>query len=114
MGIGNTTVAAALTAVVLNVAPAEVVSLGAGADTAMVRRKPEVVAAALERVQGFRAGESSSPEDVLACVGGPEFCVLAGAVLGAASVNAVTILEGLATSVAALVAVRMDPGRRRT
>ncbi|GAB6985019.1 5,6-dimethylbenzimidazole synthase [Nocardioides pyridinolyticus] len=110
VGIGNTTVAAALTAVLLDVAPAEVVGLGAGADTAMVRRKTEVVAAALARVESVRDGEPWSPEDVLARVGGPEFCVLAGAVLGAASVGAVTVLDGLATSVAALLAVRMEPG----
>ncbi len=109
VGIGNTTVAAALAAVLLNVAPAEVVGLGAGADTAMVRRKTEVLAAALTRVEGSHGSDPVAPEDLLACLGGPEFCVLAGAVLGAASVNAVIVLDGLATSVAALVAVEMEP-----
>jgi nicotinate-nucleotide--dimethylbenzimidazole phosphoribosyltransferase len=46
----------------------------------------------------------------LAALGGPEFCVLAGAVLGAAATGAVSVLDGLATSVAALVAVRLEPG----
>jgi nicotinate-nucleotide--dimethylbenzimidazole phosphoribosyltransferase len=110
VGIGNTTVAAALGAVLLDVAPAEVVGLGAGADTAMLGRKAEVVAATVTRLAKTRGGEPPSPEEALACAGGPEFCVLAGAVLGAASVNAVTVLDGLATSVAALVAVRMEPG----
>ncbi len=110
VGIGNTTVAAALTAVLLDLPPAEVVGLGVGADTAMVRRKVEVVAAAVARVEASRRGEALSPEDALACVGGPEFCLLAGVVLGAASVNAVAVLDGLATSVAALLAVRIEPG----
>jgi nicotinate-nucleotide--dimethylbenzimidazole phosphoribosyltransferase len=37
-------------------------------------------------------------------------CLLAGAVLGAASRGAVCVLDGLATSVAALVAVTLEPG----
>ncbi len=110
VGIGNTTVAAALAAVLLDVAPPEVVGLGAGADTAMLARKAEVVAVTVTRLERTRGGEPLSAEEALACAGGPEFCVLAGAVLGAASVNAVTVLDGLATSVAALVAVRMEPG----
>lgn len=110
VGIGNTTVAAALAAVLLNVAPDEVVGLGAGADTAMLRRKTDVVEAALARVRRTRGAEPVSPEDALAAVGGPEFGVLAGAVLGAASVGGVTVLDGLATTVAALVAVRLEPG----
>lgn len=109
VGIGNTTVAAALAAALLDVAPAQVVGLGAGADTAMVRRKTEVLAAALARVQGSHGSDPLAPEHLLACLGGPEFGVLAGAVLGAASVNAVTVLDGMATSVAALIAVRMEP-----
>lgn len=110
VGIGNTTVAAALAAVVLDLAPDAVVGLGAGADTPMVRRKTEVVAATLARLEHTRRGEPLSPEEALACAGGPEFCVLAGAVLGAASVGCVSVLDGLATSVAALLAVRMEPG----
>lgn len=50
------------------------------------------------------------PEEALAALGGPEFCVLAGVILGAAAVGALSVLDGLATSVAALVAVRIEPG----
>ena len=104
VGVANTTVAAALTAGLLGVAPADVVGLGAGADSAMLERKRAVVRAALERVRGV----SGSPA-VLAALGGPELAVLAGVVLGAASVGAVVVLDGLATSVAALVATRVEP-----
>jgi nicotinate-nucleotide--dimethylbenzimidazole phosphoribosyltransferase len=105
VGIGNTTVAAALTAALLDLPAADVVGLGAGSDTAMLERKRSVVAAAVARAAGRR-----EPLDLLAALGGPEFCVLAGAVLGAASAGAVVVLDGLATSVAALVAVRLEPG----
>jgi len=43
-------------------------------------------------------------------LGGPEFAVLAGVVLGAAAAGSVVVLDGYATSVAALVAVRLEPG----
>jgi nicotinate-nucleotide--dimethylbenzimidazole phosphoribosyltransferase len=110
VGIGNTTVAATLAAALLGLPASEVVGLGAGADTAMVRRKAEVVEAALARARAARGSAQLLPEEALAAVGGPEFCVLAGAVLGAASNGAVSVLDGLATSVAALVAVRIEPG----
>jgi len=105
VGIGNTTVAAALTAALLDLPTEAVVGLGAGSDTAMLERKRAVVACAVARAAGRR-----DPVDLLAALGGPEFCVLAGAVLGAAEGGAVVVLDGLATSVAALVAVRMEPG----
>lgn len=110
VGIGNTTVAATLTAALLDLPASEMVGLGAGADTAMVRRKTEIVQASLTRVRAARGPAQMLPEEALASVGGPEFCVLAGAVLGAASTGAVSVLDGLATSVAALAAVRIEPG----
>jgi nicotinate-nucleotide--dimethylbenzimidazole phosphoribosyltransferase len=110
VGIGNTAVAATLAAALLGLPVAEVVGLGAGADSAMLRRKSEVVEAALARVRTERGSTPLLPEDALAALGGPEFCVLAGAVLGAAPTGAVSVLDGLATSVAALVAVRIEPG----
>ncbi|MCW2737699.1 5,6-dimethylbenzimidazole synthase [Nocardioides sp.] len=110
VGIGNTTVAATLAAALLDLPASEVVGLGAGADTAMVRRKTEVVETALARVRAVPGSAELLPEQALAALGGPEFCVLAGAVLGAASTGTVSVLDGLATSVAALAAVRIEPG----
>ncbi|MGY1856167.1 5,6-dimethylbenzimidazole synthase [Modestobacter sp. SYSU DS0290] len=104
VGVGNTTVAAALAAGLLGLGPAEVVGLGAGADSAMVERKRAVVAAALDR-----AGARLDPRTALAELGGPELAVLAGAVLGAAEAGAVVVVDGFATSVAALVAVGLEP-----
>ena len=42
--------------------------------------------------------------------GGPEFAVLTGVTLGAAEAGRAVVLDGLATSVAALLAVAMEPG----
>lgn len=104
VGIGNTTVAAALAAALLGLPAAEAVGLGAGADSDMLSVKRSVVAGALERVG------STETLGALAALGGPEFCLLAGVVLGAADQRAVVVLDGLATSVAALVAVLLEPG----
>ncbi|WP_279526876.1 nicotinate-nucleotide--dimethylbenzimidazole phosphoribosyltransferase [Modestobacter roseus] len=104
MGVGNTTVAAALACGLLHVEPADVVGLGAGADTAMVDRKRSVVDAAVAR-----AGRGLDPLRALAELGGPELAVLAGAVLGAAEAGAVVVVDGFATAVAALVAVGLEP-----
>lgn len=41
-------------------------------------------------------------------LGGPEFALLTGVVLGAAERRAVVVLDGLATSVSALLAVQID------
>jgi len=105
IGVGNTTVTAALAGALLHVEPAAVTGLGAGADAAMLARKRATVAAALARTPG-----DGDPLAALASVGGPEFAVLAGVVLGAAEAGAVVVLDGFATSVAALVAVLLEPG----
>jgi nicotinate-nucleotide--dimethylbenzimidazole phosphoribosyltransferase len=95
VGIADTTVAAALAAGLLGLPAAEVAGLGAGADTAMVVRKAQVVEGALERVRTRPGSSRLLVEEALASLGGPEFCVLAGAVLGAASVGALCVLDGL-------------------
>ncbi|HEY0561220.1 MAG TPA: 5,6-dimethylbenzimidazole synthase [Frankiaceae bacterium] len=105
VGIGNTTVAAALAALLLGVSADEVVGLGAGADTAMVERKRAVVAAAVERA----AGRGADPLDAVAAVGGGEVALLVGVILGAAGAGAPVVLDGLLTGVAALVATRLEP-----
>jgi nicotinate-nucleotide--dimethylbenzimidazole phosphoribosyltransferase len=104
IGVGNTTVAAALTCGLLHVKPDVVTGLGAGADAAMLERKRDVVEAALRR-----AGAGLDPQHALAELGGPELAVLAGVVLGAAEARAVVVVDGFAASVAALVAVLLDP-----
>jgi nicotinate-nucleotide--dimethylbenzimidazole phosphoribosyltransferase len=103
IGVGNTTVAAALAAGLLGVDPAVLVGLGAGSDSAMVAAKSSVVATAVARYQ------PSHPMAALACLGGGELAVLAGVVLGTAAAGGVVVLDGLATGVAALLATELEP-----
>lgn len=110
VGIGNTTVAAALAAGLLGISASDVVGLGASSDAAMLSRKAHVVRTALHRVRHEQSGQVLAPQVALEALGGPEFVLLAGVILGAAAQRAVVVLDGLATSVAAVVAVALAPG----
>jgi NaMN:DMB phosphoribosyltransferase len=63
-------------------------------------------------VQQFGSGVGSGAIDAhsaLRSLGGGEFAVLTGVVLGAVEAGTGVVLDGLATSVCALAAVRMEP-----
>jgi nicotinate-nucleotide--dimethylbenzimidazole phosphoribosyltransferase len=110
VGVGNTTVAAALACGLTGEDPVALTGLGAGADSAVLARKREVVAGAVARARGAVPRLDRDPLAALAQLGGPELAVLAGVVLGAAEQRAVVVLDGFATSVAALVSVLLEPG----
>ncbi|GAA1372683.1 5,6-dimethylbenzimidazole synthase [Luteococcus sanguinis] len=107
VGIGNTTVAAALASALLGFGAQEVVGQGAGSDSDMVARKVEVVQAAVDRWRVLP--DAAEPISLLAALGGGEFAVLTGVVLGAAQAGAAIVLDGLAASVPALLACRLQP-----
>jgi nicotinate-nucleotide--dimethylbenzimidazole phosphoribosyltransferase len=109
VGIGNTTVAAALAAAQLALEPEEVLGLGAGGDSGTLERKRSTIAAALSRARRERGSRLSEPRVALAALGGPEIVVLAGVVLGAVDRGSLVVLDGLATSVAAVAAVQLEP-----
>lgn len=110
VGVGNTTVAAAVAGVLLNLAATDVVGLGVGADAAMLKRKRQVVDTATARARSQYGPSLDEPTVLLSALGGPEFAILTGVILGAASAGAAVVLDGLATSVAAVLAVRLQPG----
>ena len=58
---------------------------------------------------GAFAGRGADPMDLLSALGGGEIAVLAGVVLGAARSGAAVVLDGLAASVPALIAVEVEP-----
>jgi nicotinate-nucleotide--dimethylbenzimidazole phosphoribosyltransferase len=74
----------------------------------MLDQKRAVVTDALARVRDTPL-DLNDPLQVLAALGGPELAFLAGVTLGAATAGSPVVLDGLATSVAALVAVRVEP-----
>ncbi|SDM82252.1 nicotinate-nucleotide-dimethylbenzimidazole phosphoribosyltransferase /cob(II)yrinic acid a,c-diamide reductase /5,6-dimethylbenzimidazole synthase [Geodermatophilus siccatus] len=110
VGVGNTTVAAALACGLLDADPADAVGLGSGADAEVLARKRQVVGEALGRARRSSPALTRDPVVALAELGGPELAALAGVVLGAAEAGSAVVLDGYATSVAALAAVRLEPG----
>jgi nicotinate-nucleotide--dimethylbenzimidazole phosphoribosyltransferase len=106
IGIGNTTVAAALTSALLGVAPRDVVGRGTGVGNDVLARKIAVVEDAL----ALHLPDRKDPLDVLSAVGGLEIAALAGCALEAARHRIPVILDGFVTNAAALVAAAIDPG----
>lgn len=105
MGIGNTTVAAAMTAAYLNLKPEEVTGRGSNIDDEKYRRKVEIVRRALEVNQP----NPHSMLDVLTTVGGYEFGAMAGVIIAAYHHDCVVMLDGFNSAVAALVAEELLP-----
>jgi nicotinate-nucleotide--dimethylbenzimidazole phosphoribosyltransferase len=108
IGIGNTTVAAALLAALTGLSPEAVCGRGTGLDAQGLERKRKIVAAAL-RANPVNRGDAL---ECLRCLGGHEFAALVGAMLAAAAARRLILLDGFATGVAALVACRLQPALR--
>jgi nicotinate-nucleotide--dimethylbenzimidazole phosphoribosyltransferase len=110
MGIGNTTPAACLTALLTGAASARVVGRGAGADDAAMARKVEIVAAATLRAAPLLARE---PRAAIASVAGFEIAAMAGFFAQGSSQGSTLLLDGYVATSAALVAERIAPGTAR-
>lgn len=109
VGIGNSTAAAALLALLADVEGAAAVGRGTGVGDTTLTRKAEVVRRVVERC----AGREMDAVDRLAAAGGLEMAAMAGSVLAAAARGIPVVLDGFIAGVAALVAAEMAPGTRR-
>lgn len=103
MGIGNTTVAAALAAALLGGSGAEWVGRGTGVDNAGLARKARAVDAGLAR------HPARDPMQVLANLGGREIAAMAGAMARARVARIPLILDGFIACSAALVLHAVTP-----
>lgn len=106
MGIGNTTVAAALVAAKLGVPADEVVGTGTGIDEQARAHKVTVVQTALERA----AGRADDPFDLLTALGSACAAATAGYLVQAAVRRTPVLLDGVFSCAAALVAAEIAPG----
>jgi nicotinate-nucleotide--dimethylbenzimidazole phosphoribosyltransferase len=109
VGIGNTTVAAALATVLLDIPFDQVVGLGSSSDSAMVDRKRVVVGDAVLRATKRYGSALKSRPTLIAALGGPEFAHMSGVIAGTVHAGQVVVLDGLATSVCALALVADSP-----
>ncbi len=105
MGITNTTSAAAIACALLQESPQLLAGPGTGLDSHGVAHKADVIARALA-LHGLSCDE---PLDVLRCLGGFEIAALTGAYLAAAQHGIPVLVDGFITTVAAMLAVRINP-----
>jgi len=104
MGIGSTTVCAAVVAALLGVPASATTGRGTGVDDVALQHKTGVVESALRRVPS-----DATPEQVLATVGGADLAVMVGVLLGAAGRRTPVLLDGVVSCTAALLAARIAP-----
>jgi len=108
MGIGNTTSAAVLTALLCGRAAQEVTGRGTGVSAQALTAKRQVVADVVQRV----GGEGAGPGECLRQAGGLEVAALVGAMLAAPQLRLPVLVDGFIVTAAALVACGLDPAVR--
>lgn len=105
MGIGNTTIAAAIFAALLGGAPGDWVGPGTGQDAAGMARKAAVIGQAL----ALHAAHLGDPLEVLRRLGGREIAAMAGAILAARLQRVPVIVDGYVATSAAAILWALDP-----
>lgn len=106
MGIGNTTSASALAALLLNENPVKTVGMGTGATGSVMNRKQNAV---VNSVKFHQSNWDGSVFDALARLGGFEIAGMTGFILGCSKKRIPVIIDGFITTVSALCAVKMNP-----
>ncbi|WP_027868002.1 nicotinate-nucleotide--dimethylbenzimidazole phosphoribosyltransferase [Massilia alkalitolerans] len=104
MGIGNTTAAAAIMHKLTGLPLEQCVGAGTGLSSDGIRRKQQVIAAAVQQHAGV-----ADPLAVLATFGGFEVAMMTGALLKAAELRKVLLIDGFIVTSALLVAARLQP-----
>jgi nicotinate-nucleotide--dimethylbenzimidazole phosphoribosyltransferase len=104
MGIGNTTVAAAILHALYGGEPEDWVGRGTGVDDAGLKRKADAVRAAVALHREYL----SDPLEVLRRLGGREIAAIAGAILAARIQRVPVLLEGYVVASSAAVLHALD------
>lgn len=104
MGLGNTSAASCLTYALYGVALENCVGPGAGLDAAGLQKKQKILAEATAL-----HGTPQDPREALACYGGFEIAMIAGAALEAAAARRLILVDGFIATSAVAVAIRMVP-----
>jgi nicotinate-nucleotide--dimethylbenzimidazole phosphoribosyltransferase len=114
MGIGNTTAASCLLAVLCGFSPAEAVGRGTGVSDAVLARKIEVVSRAIERHSAAAFADTSNELGLywLQVLGGFEIAAMTGTILGAAEISLPLVVDGFIATAAAAAAFQINPRSR--
>ncbi|HZY68308.1 MAG TPA: nicotinate-nucleotide--dimethylbenzimidazole phosphoribosyltransferase [Devosia sp.] len=105
MGIGNTTVAAAIFAALYGGTGADWVGRGTGVDEAGLARKADAV----DRALALHAGSLTDPLAILARLGGREIAAMLGALVAARHQKIPVIVDGFVATAAAAIAHAVHP-----
>ena len=105
MGIGNTTIAAAIYHGLWGGAPGEWAGRGTGVDDAGLRRKTDAVGRAVALHRPY----AQDPFELLQRLGGREIAALVGAILAARIERVPVVLDGFVTCAAAAILHAVDP-----
>jgi nicotinate-nucleotide--dimethylbenzimidazole phosphoribosyltransferase len=105
MGIGNTTIAAAIYHALYGGEASDWVGRGTGANDAVLARKIDAV----ERAVALNEGHLSDPLEIMRRLGGREIAALAGAIMAARMERIPVILDGYVVTAAAALLHALDP-----
>lgn len=105
MGIGNTTPSTAILSVLGNCDPLEITGRGAGVGEGGIEHKVAIIRKAI----ALNKPNPKDGIDVLAKIGGLEIGGMAGVMLGAAANRIPVVIDGYISTVAALIAVSIEP-----
>lgn len=105
MGAGSTIPCAAMIACYSGKQPQELLGTGTGISEELLAQRIDV----LEKALQLHQIDTADPLDIVSKFGGFEIAALVGVILGAGAGGAAVVLDGLATSAAALIAVQMAP-----
>jgi nicotinate-nucleotide--dimethylbenzimidazole phosphoribosyltransferase len=105
MGIGNTTIAAAICHALYGGEAEDWVGPGTGVDAEGLARKADAVRRAVAR----HAAARSDPLEIMRCLGGREQAAMMGAILAARQERVPVILDGYVASAAAAIIHAMRP-----
>jgi nicotinate-nucleotide--dimethylbenzimidazole phosphoribosyltransferase len=108
MGIGNTTAASALACALLDCPVTHLTGPGTGLNAEGVSHKAQVI----ERALALHAAQRGDALQTLFNLGGFEIAALVGAYLACAQEGVAVLVDGFICTVAALVAVRLNPACR--
>ena len=108
MGIGNTTAASAISAVITKRPVEDVTGRGTGIDDLALKNKIKIIKKAIE----VNRPDPNDAFDCLSKVGGFEIGGLAGVIIAAASRRVPIVIDGFISGAAALLACKIEPKSR--
>lgn len=104
MGIGNTTIASAIMAALMNVPASDVVGRGTGVSDEVIKKKQQVI----EQALALHSDNLVDAKAILRCLGGFELVQITAAMLTAAENNMIIIVDGFICTAAAMLAIELN------